>query len=155
RADPAEDLMLWSSEVSLDSLERALLAAGFRGHLREMRVMSRTDSGRVAKLHLSGLTPSEVSGQDLRTAVSATLGLQAVKSTAFEIERTPAGIRFTGRGSGHGVGLCATGSAVLAARGISAEEILATYFPGLTIGPMPAAKVTTDIIVSLPAGSEG
>src|SRR5262249_23713032 len=31
RADPAEDLMLWSSEVSLDSLERALLAAGFRG----------------------------------------------------------------------------------------------------------------------------
>src|SRR5262249_3611273 len=38
---------------------------------------------------------------------------------------------------------------------ISAEEILATYFPGLTIGHMPAAKVTTDIIVSLPAGSEG
>ena len=41
--------------------------------------------------------------------------------------------RFSGHGSGHGVGLCVIGSAHLAEQGRTAEEILARYFPGLTI----------------------
>ncbi|PYR15658.1 MAG: hypothetical protein DMG00_00130 [Acidobacteria bacterium] len=41
--------------------------------------------------------------------------------------------RFTGHGSGHGVGLCVIGSARLAERGQTPEAILAHYFPGLPI----------------------
>ena len=47
--------------------------------------------------------------------------------------RTTASYRFSGHGSGHGVGMCVIGSARLAERGVSAEEILARYFPGLEI----------------------
>ena len=45
--------------------------------------------------------------------------------------RTATGYRFTGTGSGHGVGLCVTGSARMAAQGRSAARILEAYFPGL------------------------
>src|SRR5262249_44613108 len=105
----------------------------------------------------------EISGQDFRAAIGRTLGWQHVKSTAFDLERTSTGYRFTGRGSGHGVGLCVIGSAALGAKGRTAEEILAVYFPGLAIRradaaravELPAVKPATDVVVSLPAGDEG
>src|SRR5439155_1127108 len=80
--DPAADLTPWSSEVSADALGRVLGEAGFRGRLREMRIASRNESGRVAELRLSGLVPDHISGQDLRAAVGRSLGWQHVKSTA-------------------------------------------------------------------------
>jgi hypothetical protein len=42
------------------------------GALRGMSIASRNGSGRVAKLRLDGLSPAEISGQDLRSAVGAT-----------------------------------------------------------------------------------
>ena len=50
---------------------------------------SRNASGRVARLKLDGLTPDEISGQDLRVAVGRTLGWQHIKSTAFDLKRMP------------------------------------------------------------------
>src|SRR5947209_5776672 len=62
-----------------------------------------------------------------------TLGWQHIKSTAFDVRRAGDRFRFTGHGSGHGVGLCVIGSARLAERGQTPEAILAHYFPGLPI----------------------
>ena len=39
----------------------------------------------------------------------------------------------SGRGWGHGVGLCQMGAKTLAESGKSAEEILAVYYPGVTL----------------------
>jgi hypothetical protein len=47
------------------------------------------------------------------------------------VQRTSRGYRFTGRGHGHGVGLCVLGASALAARGDDASRILQAYFPGL------------------------
>lgn len=132
--DACEGAPAWTAEIAESDLRRALAAAGFRGkRLDEMRVAERNDSGRVARLELRGLTPSEISGQDLRVAVGRTLGWQHIKSTAFDLRRQHGAYRFTGHGSGHGVGLCVIGSARLAERGESAEEILSRYYPGLAI----------------------
>jgi len=128
--DPA-----WTAELASSDLERALKAAGFRGALRAMRIRSRSDSGRVAHLTLDGLAPPDISGQDLRVAVGRTLGWQYLKSTAFELRQAGAVYRFTGHGSGHGVGMCVIGATKLAAHGERASAILARYFPGLEIGP--------------------
>ena len=88
-------------------------------------------SGRVARLKLDGSDGRiEISGQDLRVAVGRTLGWQHIKSTAFELRSDGDAYRFSGHGSGHGVGMCVIGSARLAERGVSAEAILARYFPG-------------------------
>ena len=132
--DACEGMPAWSAEIDVADLSRALDAAGFRGRrLENVQVVAHTASGRVARLELRGLTPPEISGQDLRVAVGRTLGWQFIKSTAFEIRRQGHAYRFTGHGSGHGVGLCVIGSARLAERGASAEAILARYFPGLAI----------------------
>lgn len=41
---------------------------------------------------------------------------------------------FTGRGSGHGVGLCQVGAEVMGEEDRSYHEILAFYYPGTRIG---------------------
>jgi stage II sporulation protein D len=130
--EACEGAPAWEAALSAADLLRALRAAGFRGErLRELRIVSRNRSGRVARLKVDGLTPGEISAQDLRMAVGRTLGWQHIKSTVFDVRRQSATYRFSGHGSGHGVGLCVIGSAKLAARGASAASILQKYSPGL------------------------
>src|SRR5207237_5149390 len=120
-----------------------LRAGGFRGErLRNMRVASRTSSGRAAVLRLEGLEPAQISGQDLRVVVGRTLGWQHIKSAAFDLMRKGDRYRFSGHGSGHGVGMCVIGSMHLAAKGRTARDILNQYYPGLTLGSVPAAATT-------------
>jgi stage II sporulation protein D (peptidoglycan lytic transglycosylase) len=154
----------WEAELDAADLWRAFRAAGFRGdRFRGMRIASRNSSGRVARLSLEGLTPSEISGQDLRVVVGRTLGWQHIKSTAFELRREgPAGAqgaiyKFNGHGSGHGVGLCVIGSTNLAARGVGAPAILAKYFPGadITTSSSRPASAASGVLVSLPDDDEG
>ncbi len=183
--DGCEGEPAWTAEIALADLQRSFAAAGFRGTLRGMTIASHDISGRVASLTLEGLTPSAISGQDLRAAVGRTLGWQYVRSAAFDLKRTRDVYRMDGHGSGHGVGMCVIGSAKLAVKGESAPAILARYFPGLTIGgrtpramapiptaapatapsagPRPSARAATPpppvaaagVILSLPEGDEG
>lgn len=163
--DPGCDrLPGWSSELRAVDLERTLLANGFTGRLRGLRIAGRTESGRVAMIELIGLAPGEITGERLRTIVGRGLGWQYLKSAAFSVTRTASGYRFTGRGAGHGVGLCIVGSARHAARGETAEQILQRYFPGLTLPgrhaqPEPrspsSAGTATRLQVELPASAAG
>ena len=133
----------WTAELALPDLRRAFAAAGFQGTLRAISVGSRNGSGRVATLRLDGLTPSEISGQDLRVAVGRTLGWQHIRSAVFELRRIGDVYRMDGHGYGHGVGMCVIGSTKLAAAGESAVQILSRYYPGLEIGRFtPAARLT-------------
>lgn len=156
----------WTAELSEVDLARALRSAGFRGdRLRELRVLSHNESGRVARLTVDGFRPDQISGQDLRVAVGRTLGWQHIKSTAFDLKQRSGVYRFSGHGSGHGVGLCVIGSVGLATRGSSAAAILARYFPGLAISnieprlaaavPQPRVGRTSvpDAAVRVPAGA--
>ena len=166
----------WFSEMRVADVERALRAAGLRGgRLRNLRVIRRNPSGRVARLHVDGFSPPEISGTDFRMAIGQVGGWQLLKSTAFDVDRTGTGYRFRGRGFGHGVGLCVVGAGARARRGDSAEAILKFYFPSLSIGrpgPVPLraevapAPVTgtvpvterdapRDVQIALPAAEEG
>ena len=124
-----------ASDVRVEDIERALRAAGLRGsRLRNLRVLSRNTSERVARIAVEGFTPSDMSGHEFRMAVGRVAGWQSIKSTAFDIDRTSTGYRFKGRGFGHGVGLCVIGAGRRAATGATADDILKFYFPGLTVG---------------------
>lgn len=140
--DGCEGFPHWSAELALTDLQRAFAAGGYKGRLRDVRIGSRNDSGRVARLILDGMTPDSVSGQDLRMIVGRALGFQHIQSTTFELTRAGTRVRFTGRGAGHGVGLCVIGSMKLAAAGQSAASILGRYFPGTQIGSY-GMRVTT------------
>lgn len=125
----------WESDVRVQDIERALRVAGLRGdRLRGIRVLTRNKSGRVSRVGVEGFTPGEMSGHEFRMAVGRVAGFAAIKSTAFDIDRTGSGYHFRGRGFGHGVGLCVIGAGHRAARGATAEQILKFYYPGLAIG---------------------
>jgi hypothetical protein len=61
------------------------------------------------------------------------IGPARLRSTAFSIEQRRSTLRFTGRGYGHGVGMCVIGAGRRAVRGEDVRAILAHYYPGLEI----------------------
>jgi hypothetical protein len=78
---------------------------------------------------LPGLDPASMNSNDFRLA----LGSTELRSTAFTLARSGDRVTFTGRGYGHGVGMCVIGAGRRAARGESAAQILARYYPGLAL----------------------
>jgi stage II sporulation protein D len=169
--EACRDEPAWSSELRADLIERALRAAGHRGdRLRDLRIVQRNSSGRVARVRVDGFTPHEMSGHDFRMAVGRMAGWQHMKSTAFDVRRTGSGYRFAGTGFGHGVGLCVIGAGKRAGRGSTVDDILEFYFPKLIVASYPPAAATTaratvppvspadakaDVLVALPAGEAG
>jgi stage II sporulation protein D len=143
-------------------------------------VARRDDAGRAERIGIkSGKIVKEVRGEDFREVLGRAFGARTVRSTRFEINSDASGVTFSGRGFGHGVGLCVVGAGARSAGGASADSILRFYFPSLTIGragaatatatagapatmapaamATPAAKapVTTDVQLLLPAAEEG
>lgn len=129
RDDVHGDEERWVLERTIEQVERLLQRYNFQGSLRDVEIDDRTDSGRVAKLRLSGLRPDAISGEQFRFA----LGASELRSTAFSVDRRGRTLRFTGRGYGHGVGLCIVGAGRRGERGQSAEAILRHYYPGLAV----------------------
>lgn len=73
--------------------------------------------------------------EELRRRLSPTaLSSSAIVSTWPRAgQAITAGVSFTGRGRGHGVGLCQSGALVYAQRGESARAILQRYYPGAEV----------------------
>jgi stage II sporulation protein D len=127
--DVHDDDEPWTFELTLQQAQRILAGAGFEGRLRDLEIEDRNASGRVTRLRLSGMQPGVVAGDHFRMAV----GAARLRSTAFSIEQRGSTLRFTGRGYGHGVGMCVIGAGRRAARGEGVRAILAHYYPGLEV----------------------
>ena len=131
----------WRTEIAEPDLRRVLRAAGLRGDGPvRFTVGSRRASGRAVRLDVEGMVPGHLDAGAFRTAAGRLLGWQTVKSTMFEISRTASGYVLTGRGGGHGVGLCVLGAMSRARDGAGRDAILAAYFPGLRVAERRAAS---------------
>ena len=128
-----DDDVPWTLEKSLSALQTDLERNGFSGTLKNVEIKSRTKSDRAAVLKLSGMHPDRIAGDQFRAAIGTTV----LRSTAFSLEKEHDTIRFTGRGYGHGVGMCVIGAGRRARRGESMTEILKAYYPGLKIEHLP------------------
>ena len=138
RDDVCEDDPEWVVEFSLDAVQRALERVGFEGdRLRGVEVDGHTSSGRVARLKLSGMRPNVIAADQFRLAIGAV----ELRSTAFTLEKHGDQLQFTGRGFGHGVGMCAIGASRRALRGETARAILAQYYPGLDLTPVSGVAI--------------
>jgi stage II sporulation protein D len=124
----------WQGLAPADALLAALREAGFRGEvLRNLRIVARARDGMPVRVALDGLAPGEVDAATLRHIVGRRLGWHVLKSHAWEVTRVGNGYRFTGRGKGHGAGICLRGAAVYADRGVTLTQVLATYVPGAAL----------------------
>ena len=119
----------WTLEMPLADVQSVLERRGFTGRLKNVQVASRTRSGRAGVVKVSGMTPDRMAGDQFRAAIGTTV----LRSTAFSVKKKDGNLRFTGRGYGHGVGMCVIGAGRRARRGETMTEILRQYYPGLEI----------------------
>jgi stage II sporulation protein D len=114
----------WTFTRSGAELGKAL---GLGGPVTGLKVTELTASGRVARVEL------QVGGQRIGlTAVDLRqrLGFSKLPSLAFQVKEKGGAFTFTGRGQGHGAGLCQWGAAGMAREGKGYREILRHYYPG-------------------------
>jgi stage II sporulation protein D len=123
----------WKLTLALSDLQSVMNRHGFTGRLKNVSVASRNKSGRAAMVKLSGMRPDRIAGDQFRAAIGTTV----VRSTAFSVKKQGDAIEFTGRGYGHGVGMCVIGAGRRARRGETMSEILNVYYPGLKIERAP------------------
>jgi stage II sporulation protein D len=129
----------WQQTLALGDIEKVLRETGgrsFHGPLRDVVVASRTVSGRARTLRLVGSGARTIGANEFRYTLNRALGWNTLKSNLYTVERRGDAMVFTGRGLGHGVGLCQAGAEQMGQMGIGFERILAHYFPGTTLGSL-------------------
>lgn len=110
------------------------------GPLRDLEILERTTSGRIAMLAVRTAAGEYiVRGDRVRWVLAPASGQPAIlRSARFEVELAWRDGRLTrvaarGKGYGHGIGLCQAGALEMAARGKSYREILDHYYPGAAL----------------------
>jgi stage II sporulation protein D len=110
------------------------------GELRNMEILERTPSGRVARMRIETTTATFHIGRDrLRWILATPAGAILNSSLLHEIQmrRNAAGrvteLTIHGGGWGHGIGMCQVGAMGRARDGQNYRSILSTYYPGIEI----------------------
>ncbi|MBI3753743.1 MAG: SpoIID/LytB domain-containing protein [Deltaproteobacteria bacterium] len=121
----------WTLNISPQAVEAALKNVGYQvSGVQDITPLYTTNSGRVAKIRVRhGSGELEMSGEELRK----TIGYDKLKSTMFTVEMVDGLFVFSGKGSGHGVGLSQWGAKGMAEKGYSYAEILKHFYPGTRI----------------------
>jgi stage II sporulation protein D len=107
------------------------------GEIKYITTAGKTDYGeftRLTKLKLTGSTGKSdfLRAEDFRLAIDPTG--RKLRSTICQIVELPGKWAFfSGRGWGHGVGMCQCGAQGMARKGKNAQQILSYYYPGSQI----------------------
>jgi stage II sporulation protein D len=107
--------------------------------VRDVRVTEVTPAGRVGTLSVDTDRGSwSLRGNQIRSALRLPSG-EMLYSTYFSVDADVSGgevrsLELHGGGNGHGIGMCQTGAIGRARAGQDFRTILATYYPGTTVG---------------------
>ena len=121
----------WEKRVALSTVAQVMRRLGYRlSGISDMAIGGITPAGRVKEVAVrSAGRTTLVSGETLRAA----LGNTVIPSVFFELELSEGEAVFSGRGNGHGVGLCQWGAKEMAQRGYDYKAILSHYYPGAVL----------------------
>ncbi|HVF44067.1 MAG TPA: SpoIID/LytB domain-containing protein [Pyrinomonadaceae bacterium] len=127
----------WTASLSVSEVaQRLARRAGRVGAITDVRVARRGVSHRALDLEVVGTTgTAHVTGGRIRSALGLREQLFVVDRRYDESGRLT-GFTFTGRGWGHGVGLCQYGAYGLARAGLSYDRILKHYYTGIELTKM-------------------
>jgi len=126
----------WTFESRVEAMRLALnsdprTAVGER--LDDIDIAGHDAAGRAEKIVLRGTRTFVIRGEIFRDVVTRRLGVRTLKSTLFTVKKARGTFTFTGRGFGHGVGLCQAGALARLKAGDSPDDVLGFYFPGASI----------------------
>jgi stage II sporulation protein D len=121
----------WTARLRLSTIEAELRRAGVdAGGLVGVDVGRVTPWGRAITVRLMGEGKTqEISANQFRLLV----GPGVIRSTMFTATHEGSDVSFTGRGSGHGVGLDQWGARAMALHGFTFDQILGYYYTGIAI----------------------
>jgi stage II sporulation protein D len=124
----------WSLDLRLADLTEALRRNDVNvGAVSAIDVTERTPSLRAAVVTVHGTRGSvRLRGNDFRRMI----GYDTLKSTLFAVAVDGTWARFSGRGYGHGVGMCQWGAKGMAELGRTARQILEFYYPGAVLSTL-------------------
>jgi stage II sporulation protein D len=134
--DCAGDHSEWTFETSATALHAALNAdarTNVGASLEAVEISGRDPAGRAELVTLRGARTFVVRGEVFRDAVGRTFGAKSLKSTLFSVKRVGERFVFSGRGFGHGVGLCQAGALTRIRTGASPKDVVLHYFPGTSV----------------------
>ena len=127
----------WETTLTHAQIDKALRASGLQPpeNWQTVEIGSRNNSGRVRTLHFSGAKPTTflLAGSSFRFAVNRVFGWNHIRSDLYDLRNAGGRVLFSGRGAGHGVGLCQAGSEEMARQGKTYNEILSFYYPGTQV----------------------
>jgi stage II sporulation protein D len=134
----------WRYDVPAEALSAALYSdprTRIDGALDSIEVTARDDAGRAERVAVRGRTDRgpvdrtavDVRGDDLRQVLSRALGARTIRSTKFDVRKTGGLFSFSGRGFGHGVGLCQAGAFARLNAGATPGDVLRHYYPGAIV----------------------
>ncbi len=124
----------WTTELSLGQIRTRLARAARNiGPIMDLKIAGRGASRRVIDLEIVGTTgTAHVRGGRIRSA----LGLREqlfVIDRRYDAAGQVTAFVFTGRGWGHGVGMCQVGAYGLARHGFTYDQILRNYYRGIEL----------------------
>lgn len=100
------------------------------GRMQGIAIVQRTAAGHVQRVRIRGARATlTLAGAEFRTAI----GVGRVRSLMFDLQPQREGWRLTGRGSGHGAGMCQWGAQGRALAGQTYRQILEAYYPDATL----------------------
>lgn len=131
--DAASPFHRWQVRVSRQELQERINQSYPVGRLIDLLPVKRGASKRVVELNIVGqASQSKVRGMRIRQILN-------LRDTLFVIDReyAPDGsishFVFSGKGWGHGVGLCQIGAFRMAQEGAAYDEILGKYYRGISL----------------------
>jgi SpoIID/LytB domain protein len=133
-ADRFSPFSNWTSQLTVGQVQARLSrAARGIGSIVDLRVAARGSSHRVTDLEIVGTNgTAHVRGGRIRSALGLREQLFVIDRQYDDSGRVTE-FTFTGRGWGHGVGMCQVGAYGLAKQGWSAEQILKAYYSGIQL----------------------
>ena len=133
-ADRFSSLSNWTAQMGVGVVQ-ARLGRSVRGigSITDLRIAKQGSSRRVTDLEVIGTQgTAHIRGGRIRSALGLKEQLFVIDRVYNEDNRVTAFI-FTGRGWGHGVGMCQFGAYGLAKQGLNVEQILKTYYTGIEL----------------------
>ena len=136
-ADRFSPFSSWTNNLSVAQVQARLArAARGIGQIQDLRVVSRGSSHRVTDLEIVGSNgTAHVRGGRIRSALGLREQLFVIDREYDDSGRVTSFV-FSGRGWGHGVGMCQVGAYGLAKQGWSYEQILKAYYTGIELTRM-------------------
>ncbi len=127
---------IYSRELIIRRLQNYSLLDNQNYRLEDMSVISRFSSGRVDELEINVVSDDGkeksviIRGNEIRSIIRNSNGKSILWSTMFDVSLKSDSVILSGKGFGHGVGLCQWGAISLSHKGWDYSEILNHYYPG-------------------------